>query len=161
MGLFLSCTFTGERVKELKIGVLKNGSGPRMGTSRFMKKKKKVLVVENDIPTAMMMTSLLTQAGFDVLVATKGKKGMEIAHEQRFDLIILETDLPGANGFEICADLKERHISHRTPIVLISSEPEEEYEARLLGAADFIQQPFKADDFVSRIQSVLEETASA
>jgi DNA-binding response OmpR family regulator len=57
-------------------------------------KKMKVLVVESEIPTAMMVTSLLTQAGFDVRVAAKGRKGLEIAQEQKFDLIVLETVLP-------------------------------------------------------------------
>jgi DNA-binding response OmpR family regulator len=123
--------------------------------------KLRVLVVENEMPTVMMVVSLLTQAGFSVEATTKGHKGLEIAWERRFDLIILERGLPDLDGFKICADLKQRHISYRTPIVFLSSQPEEEYEARELGAADFIKKPFGADDFVSRIQSVLEETTSA
>ena len=163
MGLFLSCTFSGERVKKLKIGVRKNGSGPRMGASRFMKKKKKVLVVENGMPTVMMMVSLLTQAGFDVEAAAKGQKGMEIAQERKFDLIVLETDLPDLSGFKICAELKQRHISYRTPIVFISNRHGDEYRERALdlGAADFIENPFEGSGFVSRISSHLEKTATA
>ena len=163
MGVFLYCRFLGERVNKSKIGVRKNGSGPRMGASRFMKKKKKVLVVENGIPTAMMMVSLLTQAGFDVEAAAKGQKGMEIAQEQRFDLILLETELPDISGFRICAELKQRHISYRTPIVFISNRHGDEYRERALdlGAADFIEKPFEANGFISRISSHLKKTATA
>ena len=124
-----------------------------------MSDKTKILVAEGDTPLAMYMVSILTQAGSDVRTVFNGEKALEIAAEKRFDLIILETVLPSIDGFAICADLKQRHIAHRTPIVFLSNEPEEEYEARLLGAADFIQKPFNADDFISRIQSLLEETA--
>jgi len=163
MGVFLSCTFSGESVKKSEIGVRKNGSGPRMGASRFMKKKKKILIVENGIPTAMMMVSLLTQAGFDVEAAAKGEKGLEIAQEQKFDLILLDTYLPDISSIKICADLKQRHISYRTPIIFLSDQHGEEYRERALelGAADFIEKPFEASGFVSRISSHLKKTATA
>jgi len=126
-----------------------------------MKKKKTVLVVENEMPTAMMVTSLLTQAGFDVQVATKGHKGLEIARERKFDLILLNTCPPDISGLKICTDLKQRHISYQTPIIFLSDQHGEQYheQALELGAADFIEKPFDAKDFVSRILSVVEETA--
>ena len=122
----------------------------------------KVLVVESEIPTAMMVTSLLTQAGFDVRVAAKGRKGLEIAQEQKFDLIVLETVLPDLSGPKICAELKQRHISYRTPVVFLSNQRGDKYRERALelGAVDFIEKPFKAKDFISRILSHLEETAT-
>jgi len=119
------------------------------------------LIVENGIPTAMMMVSLFTQAGFDVEAAAKGKKGMEIAQERKFDLIVLETNLPDLSGLKICAELKQRHISYRTPIVFLSNRHGDEYRERALelGAADFIEKPFDARDFLSRILSLAKETA--
>jgi two-component system catabolic regulation response regulator CreB len=130
--------------------------------SRFMKKKK-VLVVENGIPTAMMMVSLLTQAGFDVEATAKGRKGLEIAREQKFDLIILEARLPDISGLEICAEIKQRHISYRTPVIFLSAPSGDECreQALELGAADFIEQPFDARDFISRVLSHLEEGTPA
>jgi DNA-binding response OmpR family regulator len=118
-------------------------------------KKMKVLVVESDMPTAMMMTSLLTQAEYDVQVATKGCKGLEIAQEQRFDLILLDTYLPDISSLKICAELKERHLSYRTPIIFLSDQHGEAYheQALELGVADFIEKPFDAKDFISRVLS--------
>ena len=114
------------------------------------------------MPTAMMMVSLLTQAGFDVQAVVKGQKGMEMAKEQRFDLILLETDLPDISGFKICAELKQRHISYRTPIIFLSNQHGDEYRGRALevGAVDFIEKPFAVKDFLSRIFSQLEEAAT-
>jgi len=111
----------------------------------------------------MMMVSLLTQAGFDAQVATKGRKGLEIAQEQKFDLILLETHLPDISGLKICAELKQRHISYRTPVIFLSSQRGDEYreQALELGAADFIEKPFGAKDFISRVFSHLEENTLA
>jgi two-component system copper resistance phosphate regulon response regulator CusR len=123
----------------------------------------KVLVVENEMPVAMMVVSLLTRIGFEVQVATKARKGLEIAQEEKFDLIILETNLPGISSFEIFEDLRQRHISYRTPVVFLSNPGGDEYreQALELGAADFIEKPFDAKDFISRILSVVEETTLA
>lgn len=126
-------------------------------------KKMKILVVDNDMPATMMAVSLLTQIGFEVQAATKAKKGMEIAKWEKFDLILLEANLPEISGLEICGELKQRHISYRTPIVFVSGRPTMENMQRAfeLGAADFIEKPFDANEFVARILSQLEETTPA
>jgi DNA-binding response OmpR family regulator len=82
---------------------------------------------------------------------------MELATTQKFDLIILDVDLdvPHLTGFDICQELKQRHISYQTPIFFISGNGTEERQAKAfeLGAADFIAKPFEAADFINRIIS--------
>ena len=123
----------------------------------------RILVVENETPTAMMIVSLLTQIGFDVQVAAKGEKGLAIAQERKFDLILLDTHLPDISGLKICAELKQRHLSYRTPIIFLSDQHGEEYheQALELGATDFIEKPFDAKEFTSRVLSYLEESTLA
>jgi len=106
-----------------------------------------------------MMVSLLTEIGCDAQVATKGKRGMEIAQERKFSLILLATNLPDISGYEICGELKQRHISYRTPIVFLSNQRGDEYRERALelGAADYITKPFESFDFVSRLLSYVKE----
>jgi DNA-binding response OmpR family regulator len=106
---------------------------------------------------------LLTQAGFDVEATAKGQKGLEIAQERKFDLILLEINLPDISGLEICAELRQRHISYRTPVIFLSGQSGNEFrqQAFELGAADFIEKPFDAKEFVSRVLSHLEETTPA
>ncbi|HAO77665.1 MAG TPA: hypothetical protein DCQ92_01580 [Verrucomicrobia subdivision 3 bacterium] len=117
--------------------------------------RARILVVEDDTPLAMMMVHVLSRAGCDVLVAHTGEKGMELAQENKFDLITLDVDLPDINGFEICSQLKQRHHSRHTPIVFISGRPHEEDVQRglELGAVDYITKPFDAMDFTSRLLS--------
>jgi DNA-binding response OmpR family regulator len=98
-----------------------------------------------------------------VLIAHTGKKGLELAQENKFDLITLDADLPDINGFEICSELKQRHFSRHTPVVFVSAcaTLEDQQHALDLGAADFIEKPFDTQDFLSRILSLVEETATA
>jgi len=78
-----------------------------------MSDKLKILVVEDEMPVALMMVFLLSRVGYDVTTAHNGKKGIELASATRFDVITLDMDLPDIKGFEICRELKRRHISSR------------------------------------------------
>ncbi len=120
---------------------------------RFMKEKAKILIVEDDTAAAMMMVHVLSRAGCDVLVAFTGKKGLELAQQDRFDLIALDANLPDISGLEICSELKQRHLSRRASIVFISERSCEKDRQRALelGAMDYIIKPFDAADFVFRI----------
>ena len=117
--------------------------------------KAKILIIEDDTPVAMMMVHVLSRAGCDALVANTGEKGMELARENKFDLITLDVDLPDISGFEICSELKQRHLSCHTPVVFISGRLCEKDRQRAfdLGAVDYITKPFDTLDFVSRILS--------
>lgn len=123
-----------------------------------MSDKAKILVVENELPVAMLMVHLLHRAGCEVETAHTGQKALELARETRFDLVALGVDLPDITGFEICEELKHWHISRRTPVVLISERSFAEDSQRSLeaGAVDHITKPFEATGFVQRIVSVME-----
>ena len=115
----------------------------------------KILIVEDEIPLALLMVHVLSRAGCDVQFAPNGEKGLKLVHERKFDLIALEIYLPDINGFSVCREVKQRHISRKTPVVFISRSPCEEDRQRSLeaGAVDCINKPFEATDFVFRIIS--------
>jgi two-component system alkaline phosphatase synthesis response regulator PhoP len=118
-----------------------------------MSAKIKILVVEDDVPSAEMVKILLARADCEVLIAHTGHDGMELAQREKFDLIALDIDLPDINGLKICHELKQRHFSRYTPIIFMSGRPLEEDIQRGLeiGAVDYITKPFGASDFVRRI----------
>ena len=120
-----------------------------------MNEKIKILVVEDDVSVASLMTFLLTRAGYDVHIAFRGREALELAQREKFGLITLGVDLPGLNGFEICRELRQWNFSCQTPIVFVSGRTDEasQQKAFALGAADFIEKPFPADDFICRIDS--------
>ena len=128
-----------------------------------MVKKRKILVVEDETPVAMLIVHILTCAGFEVHAVHKGQKGMELAAEARFDLIVLSADLfGGISGFEMCGELRKRHISRHTPIVFISCRMSaaSKQHGLELGVQDYIAKPFEADDFIFRIISLIERNHS-
>jgi CheY-like chemotaxis protein len=133
----------------------------------IMSERKRILVVEDEMPVALMMVFLLSRIGYDVTTARNGREGIRLATSHKFDVITLDVDLPDIKGFEICRELKQRHFSHRTPIVFVTGRPAEEDRqlAFELGAADYIEKPFDMSDFIFRIatharKSQLNETAS-
>jgi DNA-binding response OmpR family regulator len=119
--------------------------------------KANILIVEADTPIAMRMICFLTDAGCEVRIARTVKAGMELALETKFDLIVLDVDLPG--GFEIYCELKQRHFTRHTPVVFVSerSSLEDQQQGLGAGAADYITKPFDTSDFVQRILACAEK----
>jgi CheY-like chemotaxis protein len=103
----------------------------------------KILIVEDEVPVAIMMKFLLARAGCETVVAETGKKGLQKAQFEMFDLIVLDVDLPGMSGLEICRHLKENPF-FQTPIVFASGRSLEQDIQRglALGAVDYIGKPF-------------------
>lgn len=118
-----------------------------------MSRRQKILVVDDEPVVASLMTFLLSRAGYDVETALNGRRGLELATTQKFDLILMDVDLPGINGFDLCRELKQRHIAYRTPVIFLSGNAVEERRAMAmeLGAVDFIAKPFIVDDFMERV----------
>jgi putative two-component system response regulator len=122
----------------------------------------KILIVENDMPIALLMVNLLSRAGCDVELARTGKAGIAFAQESKFDLITLEVDLPDISGFGICSDLKQRHYSRHTPVVFISarSSLEDQQHGLDVGAADYITKPFETFELAPRLLSHIKSTSN-
>jgi len=122
--------------------------------------KARILVVDSQTAVALMMVFLLTRAGCDAQAAFNIESVLRLAQRQWFDLITLDVEMPGLNGFELFKHLKQ--ISHlaATPIVFVSRRAtieNQQYALDELGAADFIEKPFDAQDFLSRIISCVRD----
>jgi DNA-binding response OmpR family regulator len=128
-----------------------------------MKRRTRILIVEDDAPVAMLMVDLLMLAGCEAEIAPTADRTMQLAGEGGFDLITLDVDLPDANGFEICSRLKKNPRLCAAPVVFVSGRPGEEDVRRglELGAVDYITKPFDARNFGSRILSHVTRRASA
>jgi CheY-like chemotaxis protein len=128
-----------------------------------MSTKVKVLVVDDEIAVGAIMVFLLARAGCDVEAAINAEKALRLVQTKAFDLITLDVDMPGMNGFELFERLKQIPHLAETRIVFVSGNAtiENQQRALELGAADFIEKPFGASEFVSRILSLNEETATA
>ena len=139
---------------EMRFGMVK-GRCPGCEKGSMKDDKARILVVEDDLPLALLMVHVLTRVGFDVEMATTGKKALEKAVVIKFDLITLNVVLPDTNGFELCSELKQRHISHKTPILFISASPcqQDIDEAKRRGAVDYLTKPFDTTELIYRVVS--------
>ena len=124
--------------------------------------KARILIVEDDMPVAMMIAYLLTRAQCEVAFAHTAKKGMQLAEGGDFDLITLDVDLPDGNGFNLCSRLKEHPRLCDTPVVFVSARCciEDQQHGLDVGAADYITKPFETFEFVPRILSHIIRKAS-
>lgn len=128
-----------------------------------MTDKIKILVVDDEMPVAMMMAFLLTRAGCETKTALSVEKALRLAQAERFDLITLDLDMPDINGFELFQRLKQIPHLTETPMIFVSGRAtieNQQYALDVLGAADFIEKPFGVE-FAPRILSHISRKASA
>jgi DNA-binding response OmpR family regulator len=115
----------------------------------------RVLVVEDEKRLVAALKRGLETEGFAVDVALNGTDGLWLATEQPFDAVILDVMLPGLNGFEVCARLREGGIW--TPILMLTAKDGELDEAEALdtGADDYLTKPFSFVVLVARLRALL------
>lgn len=125
--------------------------------------KAKTLVVDDQMAVALMIVFLLTQAGCEAQAALGAEKALRLAQAEELDLITLDVAMPDINGFEPFQRLKQIPHLVETPMVFVSGGATIENQQHALdelSAADFIEKPFGASDFVSRILSLVEAEAT-
>jgi DNA-binding response OmpR family regulator len=129
------------------------------GTDGKTTGRTRILIVEDDTPLATMMVHVLSRVGCDVLVANTEKKGLALAQETKFDLITLDIDLSDGNGLSLCLELKQRHLSRKTPVIFVTGRQSDRDVQRGLeaGAVDYITKPFGAE-IVPRLLSHIKQT---
>ena len=102
----------------------------------------RVLVVEDEKRVATAIKRGLEAEGFAVDAVFNGDDGLWMAREQPYDAIVLDVMLPGANGYQVCATLRDE--GNWTPILMLTAKTGEYDEAEALdtGADDFLSKPF-------------------
>jgi two-component system alkaline phosphatase synthesis response regulator PhoP len=114
-----------------------------------------ILVIEDDPAISLGLQKNLKYEGYDVITATRGEQGLELAIDKKPDLIILDVMLPTLSGFEICKTLKRNEVD--IPIIILSAKDQEidKIMGLDLGADDYITKPFSIREVVARINAVL------
>jgi DNA-binding response OmpR family regulator len=114
----------------------------------------RVLVVEDERPLADALVRGLRREGMAVDVSYHGTEGHEMALVTRYDVVVLDRDLPGVHGDAICADLVSSGALTRVLMLTASGTVADRVEGLGLGADDYLPKPFAFDELVARVRAL-------
>ena len=125
--------------------------------------KQKILVVEDEVDLRNVIKEILDDAGFTVVLAQNGKEGFELAKSVVPDLILCDIQMPHMNGYELLNAVKMETELVKTPFVFMTGVNTGQFDIRRgmdLGADDYLNKPFRAEDLVSAVQTRLKKKQS-
>ena len=120
----------------------------------------RILIVEDERAIADIVAFNLNRANYETETALDGTKGLSMALEQDFDLILLDVMLPGLDGWEVLKALREKKT---TPVIMLTAREEEldKIHGLELGADDYITKPFSMNELKARIKANLRRVEYA
>jgi len=124
-----------------------------------MENRKPLVLIVDDVPRNLqVLGNLLRSENLDISVATNGEQAIGIAKEISPDLILLDVNMPGVDGFEACEYLKENEKTREIPIIFLTARTETEdiVKGFELGAVDYVTKPINSAELLARVRSHLE-----
>ncbi|MCI5212063.1 MAG: DNA-binding response regulator, partial [Candidatus Electrothrix sp. ATG2] len=119
--------------------------------------KANILVVEDDMDIQQLVSYHLIRAGYNVSCADSGEQGLQLLTKEKFSAVILDLMLPGKNGMEVCASIREDSENQHVPVIMLTALGEEDDIVAGLsgGADDYVTKPFSPKVLMARVKAVL------
>ncbi|MGL5278135.1 MAG: response regulator transcription factor [Cetobacterium sp.] len=116
---------------------------------------KKVLIVEDEKSLATVISDSLKNEGFETVIANRGDEAIDYFYKEKPDLVLLDINLPGMNGWEICKKLKSLS---QIPIIMVTARDSEfdEIKGLELGADDYITKPFTPKLLIIKLKKIFK-----
>jgi DNA-binding response OmpR family regulator len=117
----------------------------------------KILVVDDEPNIREVVGLYLRREGYDVLSAADGEEGLELYHQGRPDLVVLDLILPKLDGLEVCRRMQAQR---RVPLIMLTARGEEADRVLGMGAGadDYVVKPFRLRELMARVSALLRET---
>jgi two-component system, OmpR family, alkaline phosphatase synthesis response regulator PhoP len=118
---------------------------------------EKILVIDDELNIVELLKYNLNSNGYKVFYALNGRDGLNLADENKPDLILLDVMLPEMDGFDVCKEMKKNKNIENIPIIMLTAKGDE-FDKILgleLGAEDYITKPFSVRELLARIKVVL------
>ena len=122
-----------------------------------MKNAKRILVVDDESDLVEITQSHLEEAGYQVLTASDGQEGLEVARRTKPDMIILDIAMPGMNGLEMLRILRATPGLATIPVLMLTAKGHSEniFESERLFAVDFLIKPYTYEALLYAVRKVL------
>jgi len=117
----------------------------------------RILIVDDDGQSRLLISRTLKRAGYRTYVAETGEEALAAAKHERPALVIVEALLPGVSGYEVCRELKDE-FGETLPIVFVSgnrTEPGDRVAGLLVGGNDYLVKPFDPNELLARVRRLL------
>jgi two-component system OmpR family response regulator len=117
----------------------------------------RILVVDDEPHIRRVLDAMLSNEGFDVVLASDGSEGLRAISSGNVDLVILDLLMPGATGLEVLAKIRTDPDNADTPVIILTAKGQDaDREAAFAGGADdFLTKPFSPRKLVARIREIL------
>ncbi len=120
----------------------------------------KLLIVEDNIVILTMQKQIFEMEGYDITTAQEGMDALKKVHQERPDIVLLDVNIPGMNGFELCRQIKEDPALSDIIIVMISAvyySDEDAKKGMAMGADAYFTKPYENEVLQSKIKELLEK----
>lgn len=120
--------------------------------------KKRILVVEDDEEIRTILYQFITAAGYDVAIAKDGLEGIEMFHQSRFNLLLIDIMMPKIDGFTMVEMVRKES---KVPIIILTAleGEEEQIKGFDLQADDYVLKPFSMRVLLKRIENVIQKSS--
>jgi DNA-binding NarL/FixJ family response regulator len=121
-----------------------------------------LLVVDDDHGFSEFITALCETAGLDVLPAADAGSAMSMARQRQIDAAVLDVELPGVSGYELCRMLRDE-CGPELPVIFVSgarTDPIDRAAGILVGGDDYLVKPVDPDELLARVRRLLERAGS-
>jgi len=119
--------------------------------------KASILIVDDQAANIMVLEQMLGSAGYTRITSTRNPREVcELYRQHSHDLILLDLQMPGMDGFQVLQSLKEIESSGYLPVLVLTAEPEHKVRALKAGAKDFVSKPFGLAEILARVYNMLE-----
>ena len=117
----------------------------------------KVLIVDDSPTEVHVLQTMLTKNGHDVVVATSGEQGVEMAKAESPDLILMDVVMPGMNGFQATRQISKNTETSSIPVIMVTTKDQETDKvwAMRQGARDYIVKPVQEKALIEHVNMVL------
>ena len=117
----------------------------------------KILIVDDQKPNVLLLERMLGGAGYTTVASTMNPLEVcELHRKHRYDLIVLDLQMPGMDGFQVIEALKGIEPEGYLPVLVITAQPGHKLRALQAGAKDFISKPFDLAEVLARVRNMLE-----
>ncbi len=123
----------------------------------------RVLVVEDHQDIGDLMRLALSRSLIDATLCRTGEEALTLLTTETYDLLLLDIELPGMSGLELCRHLKAAPALQDIPVIFVSGQnsPDNKQQAERLGAVEFIEKPITLLRFLSRVMGHLKLKANS